>query len=83
MVYIADSLYRRYAEKNYPISIRDTVHRPGATGGHTGAVLPQLAACAPKTKIVPPPKRGLCPEKITGSRLLERKSRHKVMFFVD
>ena len=31
-------------------------HRPGATGGHFGAVPPQ-------TKIVPP-KRGPCPEEI-------------------
>ena len=37
--------------------------RPGATGGHAGAVPPLMTACAPQTKIVPP-KRGLCPEKI-------------------
>ena len=34
-----------------------TVFRPGATGGHTGAVPPQMTACAP-------PKRGQCPEEI-------------------
>ena len=33
-------------------------------GGHTGAVPPQLTDCAPQTKIVPIPKRGLYPEKI-------------------
>ena len=32
-------------------------------GGHTGAVTPQMTACAPQTKVVPP-KRGLCPEEI-------------------
>ena len=37
--------------------------RPGATGGHTGAVPPQMTACTSQTKIVPP-KRGLCPEEI-------------------
>ena len=32
--------------------------RPGATGGHSGAVPPpQMTACAP-------PKRGLCPKEI-------------------
>ena len=40
-----------------------TLLRPGATGGHFGAVPPQMTACAPQTKIVPP-KRGLCPEEI-------------------
>ena len=37
--------------------------RPGATGGHIGAVPPQMIACAPKQKLCPP-KRGLCPEEI-------------------
>ena len=37
--------------------------RPGATGGHFGAVPPQMTACVPQTKIVSP-KRGLCPEEI-------------------
>ena len=37
--------------------------RPGSTGVHSGAVPPQLTACAPQTKIVPP-KRRLCPEEI-------------------
>ena len=38
--------------------------RPGATGGHTGAVPPQLTACAPPNENCAPPKRGLCPEEI-------------------
>ena len=36
-------------------------NRPGATGGHTGAMSPQLAACAPPKQKLCPPKRGLCP----------------------
>ena len=32
-------------------------HRPSVIGGHTGAVPPQLTACAPQTKIVPPQAR--------------------------
>ena len=32
-------------------------------GGHSGAVPPEMTACAPKTKIVPP-ERGLRPEEI-------------------
>ena len=35
--------------------------RPGATGGIPGRASPQMTACAPQKKIVPP-KRGLCPE---------------------
>ena len=49
---------------------------PGATGGHSVAVPPQMTACAPQTKIVPP--QGVCaPKKLTGSELLECKSRPK------
>ena len=46
--------------------------RPGATGGHTGAVPPQLTACAPPTDCLCPPKRGLCPEEINrlGAKLV-------------
>ena len=51
-------------------------------GGHIGPVLPQVTACAPQTKIVPP-KRGLCPEEIKRLGALERKSRPKLVFFVD
>ena len=39
--------------------------RPGATGGHTGAVPTQMTACAPPNKnCAPLHKRGLCPEEI-------------------
>ena len=41
-----------------------TPDRPGATGGHTGAVPPQLTACAPPKRKLCLPKRGLCPEEI-------------------
>ena len=52
-------------------------------GGHSGAVLPQLTACPPQTKIVPP-KRGLCPEEInrleaTGAQIEVQ----IIVFFVD
>ena len=44
--------------------------RPGATGGHSGAVPPQMTACAP-------PSEDCVPKKLTGSGLLECKSRPK------
>ena len=34
-----------------------------APRGHIGVVPPQIAACAPQTRNVPP-KRGLCPKEI-------------------
>ena len=38
---------------------------PGpAPRGHTGAVPPQITACAPHKRNLYPPKRGLCPEEI-------------------
>ena len=37
--------------------------RPSTTGGAYRGRAPQLIACAPQTKIVPP-KRGLCPKEI-------------------
>ena len=67
------------------IKTRNLVPLPQArrhTGGHTGAVPPQLTACAPQTKIVPP-KRGLCPEEINRFGALERKSRPKLVLFAD
>ena len=52
-------------------------------GGHTRAVPPQLAACPPpQTKIVPP-SEDCALKKLIGSGLLERKSRSKLVFFVD
>ena len=41
-----------------------------------GAVPPQLTACAP-------PSEDCAPKKLTGSGLLERKPRSKLVFFVD
>ena len=52
-------------------------------GGHTGAVPPQLTACIPPNENCAPPKRGLCPEEINRFGALERKSRPKLVFFVD
>ena len=48
-------------------------------GGHIEAVPPQMTACAPQTKIVPPPSEDCAPKKLTGSRLLECKSRPKLV----
>ena len=45
-------------------------------GGHTGAVPSQLTACAP-------PSEDCAPKKLTGSGLLECKSRPKLVFFED
>ena len=52
-------------------------------GGHTGAVPPQLAACAPLNETCAPPSEDCTPKKLTGLGLLERKSRHKLVYFVD
>ena len=40
---------------------------PAPRGAFRG-LAPQMATCAPQTKIVPPPKRGLCPEEINRLR---------------
>ena len=58
-------------------------YRPGATGGHTGAVPPQLTACAPPNENCATQSEDCAPKKLTGSGLLERKSRSKLVFFVD
>ena len=42
-------------------TLRQRASQARRHGGHFGAVPPQMTACAPQTKIVPP-KRGLCPE---------------------
>ena len=44
---------------------------PAPRGTYTGAVPPQLTACAP-------PSEDCAPKKLTGSELLERKSRSKL-----
>ena len=61
----------------------DTACRPGATGGHTGGRAPQLTACAPPNENCAPPSEDCAPKKLTGSGLLERKSRSKLGVFVD
>ena len=38
--------------------------RPGATEGHSGAVPPQMTACAPQNENCAPPGRELCPKEI-------------------
>ena len=49
------------AEVTYTLKLRASQAR--RHGGHSGFVPPQMTACAPQTKIVPP-KRELCPEEI-------------------
>ena len=44
----SEQFYRKILIRN------DDKSRPGSTGGHTGAVPPQLTACAPQAKIVLP-----------------------------
>ena len=52
--------------------------RPGATGGgHSGAVSPQMTACAPPNENCAPPSEDCAPKKLSGSGLLECKSRPK------
>ena len=53
---------------------------PAPRGGIRGRV-PQMTACAPQTKIVPPPSEDCAPKKLTGSGLLECKSWAKLFFF--
>ena len=38
-------------------------YRPGATGGHTGAVPPQLSACAPPNENCAPPQARTVPRR--------------------
>ena len=45
------------------LKIRPAAADPAPRGAFRGRA-PQMTACAPQTKIVPPPKRGLCPDEI-------------------
>ena len=54
--------------------------RPGATGGHTGAVLPPNDCLCLPNESCTPPSEDCAPKNLTGSGLLECKSRPK--FFV-
>ena len=63
--------------------LRGTSSQTRRHGGHTGAVPPQLTACAPPKRKLCPPKRGLCPEEIDRFGALERKSRPKLVILVD
>ena len=38
------------------------LYKPDASGRHSGAVPPQMTACAPQTKIVPPPRAKTVPQ---------------------
>ena len=51
-------------------------------GAYWGRAPPTDCLCPPKRKLCPP-KQGLCPEKIIRLGALERKSRPKLVFFVD
>ena len=52
-------------------------------GAYRGRAPPNWLLVLPQTKIVPPQARTVPPKKLTGSGLLERKSRFKLVFFVD
>ena len=56
------------------------------TWRHEGAYrgrAPQLTACAPPNESYAPPSEDCALKKLTGSGLLERKSRSKLVFFVE
>ena len=56
---------------------------PAPRGAYRGRA-PHLTACAPPNEnCAPPPNEDCAPKKLTGSGLLERKSRSKLVFFVD
>ena len=58
--------YDQYGTGTYKLIDLSQCHslcRPGATGGPTGAVPPQMTACAPNENCGPH-KRGQCPEEI-------------------
>ena len=48
----------------YPLLLRNSWNRPSATGGHSGAVPPQMTACTPPNEKLCPPELGLCREDI-------------------
>ena len=55
-------------------------HRPGTTGGHSRAAFPQITVCAPPTnENCALPSENWAPKKLTGSVLLECKSRPKTL----
>ena len=67
---------------NRPNLTRKSRPRPGATGGISGPCPPNWLLVPSQTKLCPP-SEDCAPKKLTGSGLLERNSRSKLVFFVD
>ena len=55
--------------------------RPGVTGGHSGAVPPQMTSCAPPNENCASPSEDCAPKKLTGLGLLGCKSRPRLSYF--
>ena len=67
---------KRYVKSNSLLFYRSIVSRPGATGAHSGPCPPQMTVCAPPNKnCAPSPSEDCALKKLTGSGLLECKSR--------
>ena len=63
-----------HIEVHHVVFVRNQVRRHG---GHSGAVLSQMTACAPPERKLCPPSEDCAPKKLTGSGLLKCKSRPK------
>ena len=48
--------------KEFGFITKNATPGPAPREGFPGLCPPQVTACAPQTKVVPQPKRGLCPE---------------------
>ena len=57
-------------------------YRPSATWGNSGAVPPEMTACAPPNENCASPSEDCAPEEINRLGLLEGKSRPKLLFFL-
>ena len=73
---------RREISSVCPVSYVSTRQTRRHGGAYRGRAPPTDCLCPPKRKSCTP-KRGLCPEEINRLGALERKSRPKLVFFVD
>ena len=85
---------KKHLNKIRPRAISQNEACPAPREGTPGPC-PQMTACAPQTKNFPPPKRGLCPEKInklgangvqiealnSQNRAYRPRIRHQELFF--
>ena len=66
-----------------PLIANSWLPYPAPRGANRGRAPPTDCLCPPNENCAPPPSEDCAPKKLTGLGLLERKSRSKLVFFVD